>query len=112
MGYWARAKNGEPMALWQTRQWQMRTLVGRPRAWKRTWPHRQPPSRTTSSAISISVSSRLRALCTSPRPDRVVLDGPRRREAAGGHSTFVARDDERGEIAETKAKRGRTPPQR
>src|SRR5215471_4194036 len=56
MGYWARAKNGEPMALWQRRQWQMRTLVGRPRAWKRTWPHRQPPSRTTSSAISISFS--------------------------------------------------------
>src|SRR5262249_33839354 len=67
----------------------MRTLVGRPRAWKRTWPHRQPPSRTTSSAISISFSSRLRALYTSPRPDRVVLDGPGRREAATRHDALT-----------------------
>src|SRR6187402_1474641 len=41
----ARAKNGEPIAFWQLRQWQMRTLSGSPSVLNRTAPHRHPPSR-------------------------------------------------------------------
>src|SRR5882757_9534803 len=40
----ARAKNGDPIAFWQLRQWQIRTLIGSPSALKRTAPHRHPPS--------------------------------------------------------------------
>jgi hypothetical protein len=40
----ARAKNGDPIAFWQFRQWQMRTLIGSPSALNRTAPHRHPPS--------------------------------------------------------------------
>src|ERR1700716_1134002 len=40
----ARAKNGDPIAFWQLRQWQMRTLIGSPTALNRTAPHRHPPS--------------------------------------------------------------------
>ena len=41
----ARAKKGEPIAFWQLRQWQARTLIGSPSHEKRTAPQRHPPSR-------------------------------------------------------------------
>jgi hypothetical protein len=40
----ARAKNGAPVARWQSRQWQTRTFSGAAVARHRTCPHRQPPS--------------------------------------------------------------------
>src|SRR4051812_40577158 len=42
----ALAKNGEPIAFWQSRQWQTRTLIGSPSAFRRTAPHRHLPSLT------------------------------------------------------------------
>jgi hypothetical protein len=36
--------NGDPIAFWQLRQWQMRTLIGSPSALNLTAPHRHPPS--------------------------------------------------------------------
>ncbi len=40
----ARAKNAPPVARWQLRQWQIRTLIGSAAARQRTWPQRQPPA--------------------------------------------------------------------
>src|SRR6185369_8635949 len=47
----ARAKNGEPIAFWQLRQWQMRTLSGSPSVLNRTAPQKHPPSRVMPASI-------------------------------------------------------------
>src|SRR5258708_30207092 len=49
----ARAKNGEPIAFWQLRQWQIRTLSGSPSALNLTALHRQPPSLVMATSLSI-----------------------------------------------------------
>src|SRR5262249_6060427 len=48
----ARAKNGEPIAFWQLRQWQTRTLSGSPALLNPPPPQRQPPSLVMLIAIS------------------------------------------------------------
>jgi hypothetical protein len=57
----ARAKNGDPIAFWQLRQWQIRTLIGSPSALNRTAPHRHPPSWV--------IVSPLVATIPAPRPE-------------------------------------------
>jgi hypothetical protein len=38
------AASRDPIAFWQLRQWQIRTLTGSPSALNLTAPHRHPPS--------------------------------------------------------------------
>src|SRR6187402_3290266 len=52
----ARAKNGEPIAFWQLRQWQMRTLSGSPSVLNRTAPQKHPPSRVMPISIGRSAA--------------------------------------------------------
>jgi hypothetical protein len=48
-----RAGNGDPIAFWQLRQWQMRTLIGSPSHLNRTAPHRHPPSLIMASPLAV-----------------------------------------------------------